>query len=382
MSATALPDRFPVTGNTDSGTFPVTAPPVWETGNTLYADVAALLDNGIPDPPAPEILARTDGHALFYAGQVSLIFGDPESGKTWIALAAVAESLNRGRKALVLDLDHNGVGATINRLLDLGAPESALRDPERFRYAEPEDGAQLLAVVRDCTAWQASVAVIDSLGEVVPLFGGSSNSPDDFTRVHSLVMKPLASSGAAVLCIDHLAKNTESRAMGSTGTAAKKRAIGGVSLRVSVVDAFTPGHGGAASITIAKDRHGGLRQFSPVGDKEPVAGTFRMSTIDDKTTWAVHAPATGERNPAEAADPADVEALRQLDPPPSTVRDARERMNWRMGRASAAMREFRAFPVTDTGGTETGNACCGTCGEPEDPVLAATGFPHCEGTAA
>ncbi|MEV8029617.1 AAA family ATPase [Cellulosimicrobium funkei] len=348
------------------------------TGNALYADVAALLDNGIPDPPAPEILARTDGHALFYAGQVSLIFGDPESGKTWIALAAVAESLSLGRRALVLDLDHNGVGATINRLLDLGAPESALRDPERFRYAEPEDGAELLAVVRDCTAWQADVAVIDSLGEVVPLFGGSSNSPDDFTRVHSLIMKPLASSGAAVLCIDHLAKNTESRAMGSTGTAAKKRAIGGVSLRVSVVDAFTPGHGGAASITIAKDRHGGLRQHSPLGDKEPVAGTFRMSTIDDKTTWTVHAPSTGERNPAEAADPADVEALKNLNPPPRTVREARDRMNWRMERATAAMREFRALPVTDTGGAVTGNTSCGTCGEPVDPVLAASGFSHCE----
>ncbi|ORI11757.1 hypothetical protein BJD99_01040 [Rhodococcus sp. 1163] len=79
--------------------FPVSHPPIRETGNTeterdLYTDIAALLDGTIPEPPAPEILQRSDGHALFYTGQVNLVFGDPESGKTWVALAAGAEVLS------------------------------------------------------------------------------------------------------------------------------------------------------------------------------------------------------------------------------------------------------------------------------------------------
>lgn len=112
-------------------TFPVSAPPVWETGkHALYVDVAALLDGDLADAPAPESLRRTDGIGLFYNGQVNLVFGDPESGKSWICLAAISEALSLGRRAVVIDLDHNGPSATVQRLLMLGAPEDALRDPE------------------------------------------------------------------------------------------------------------------------------------------------------------------------------------------------------------------------------------------------------------
>jgi hypothetical protein len=353
-----FPERYPVTGNDDGSALPVTAPPMSVTGNTLWTDVASVLDGDGFTAPAPTILRRTDGNGVFYTAQANVVVGDPESGKTWIASAAVVESLCLGGRAVVLDLDHNGPHSTISRLLDMGAPESALRDPTRFRYTEPEDGAHLVAAVRDAVKWEPDVVVLDSLGEVIPLFGGSSNSPDDFTRVHALVIKPLTMAGACVIIIDHLAKNAESRAMGATGTAAKKRAVGGVMLRVTVADAFTPGRGGAAHLAIAKDRHGGLRAVSPTGDKEPLAGTFRLvSEADGTLSWAVHAPAGGDRNPAEAADPADVAALAELNPPPTSVRDARERMGWRMDRAAAAMRDFRALPVTHTGGTETGNTC-------------------------
>jgi hypothetical protein len=358
-----LPGNASATSNGGISLLPVAAPRVWATRQhapaTLYADVAGMLDGTMPRPPEPEILSRSDGVALFYVGQVNLVFGDPESGKTWLCLAAVAETLNRGHSALVVDLDHNGPQATVSRLLDLGAPESALRDPARFRYAEPEDGAEVLAIVADSSTWKPLVVVIDSIGEVVPLFGGSSNSPDDFTKVHAAVMKPLAMGGAGVLCIDHLAKNTESRLMGSTGTAAKKRAIGGVSLRVTIADQFAPGHGGSAHVTIAKDRHGGLRLHCPTGDREPLVGTFVMQSMDGALLWHITTPAGTDRNPAEAVDPADVAALGNLDPLPSSVRDVAERMHWNWKRSGDALREFRALPavlpVADTGGPATSN---------------------------
>ncbi|WP_353708961.1 hypothetical protein ABRQ22_06565 [Cellulosimicrobium sp. ES-005] len=388
------------------GAVPGSAPPVWEPGTAasgngspvpgtdrepgtaLYADLAALLDGTLPEPPEPEVLSCTDGVALFYRAQVNHVFGDPESGKTFLCQAAVAEALTEHRRAAIIDMDHNGPASTVSRLFDLGAPEGALRDLDRFRYAEPEDGAHLVAVVRDLVAWKPSVVVLDSLGEILPVFGGSSNSPDDFTRVHSLVMKPLAMAGASVLVIDHLAKSSESRAQGATGTAAKKRAVGGVSLRVTIAEQFVPGKGGAAHVAIAKDRHGGLRAHRPTGDKEPLAGTFRLYPSEEDRRWAVHAPASDERNPAEAADAADVEALRQLAPPPRSVEDARTRLGWRKARAAVALRTYReqighteAVPGSGTQGREPGTATgatCPACGDPVDPVLVAAGIPHCE----
>lgn len=310
-------------------------------GTPLYADIGALLDGTLPDAPEPEVLACNDGTSLFYAGQVNLLFGDPESGKTWVALAAAAEVLRTGGQAAVVDLDHNGPAATVARLLDLGAHEEALRTPSRFRYTEPEDGHHALAVVADLAHWRPRVVVVDSLGEVLPLFGASSNSPDDFTRVHTLVLKPLAMSGAAVVVIDHLAKGSESRAMGSTGTAAKKRAVGGVSLRVTVADQFTPGHGGAAHITIAKDRHGGLRAHRPTGDREPLAATFRLYPPEHHKRFDVIAPEGGQRNPLEAASREDLARLAALDPPPRSVRDVKERLRISSERATSALREWR-----------------------------------------
>lgn len=365
-TCTRVPAVFPGNGvQTKNGSVPVF--PTYVPGNGehphsgLFYDVAAMLDGGLPDPPSPVVGTRSDGHSLFYAGQVNLVFGDPESGKTFLCLAASAEALNHGRKVLVVDLDHNGPAATIDRLLMLGAQESALADTSRFLYAEPEDAPHLMGIVAAGIAWRPAVALIDSVGELLPVFGFSSNSPDDFTLVNSRVLKPLAMAGAAVLGIDHLAKGTESRTSGPTGTAAKKRAVGGASVRVTIKDAFTPGRGGAAAITIHKDRHGGLRQYCPPPDGgEAYAGTFLLKTEDDGTTsWCITAPEHGDRAPSGVAE-ADIAALDNLEPPPTSVRDVKTRLNWRTDRASAVLKEWRTR-VPHIGGGERGTPDCPDC---------------------
>ena len=45
----------------------------------------------MPDPPKPDILRRTDGVGLFYRNEINQLYGDPEDGKTMIALAACAD---------------------------------------------------------------------------------------------------------------------------------------------------------------------------------------------------------------------------------------------------------------------------------------------------
>ena len=62
--------------------FPVPYPYMQEPGTDdekpLYVDISAMLDGTVPEPPEPVLLRRSDGRKLFYAGQVNLLFGDPE----------------------------------------------------------------------------------------------------------------------------------------------------------------------------------------------------------------------------------------------------------------------------------------------------------------
>mgnify|MGYP002721457714 CR=1 FL=1 len=302
----------------------------------LYGDVAAFLEGGMPDPPIPEIMPRTDGVGLFYRNQVNVCFGEPEGGKTTIGLAAGLNAVQGGGKFSVIDLDHNGLAGIVTKLLTIGATVEQLSDLNRFRYAEPDDRTELQALVADLVTWEPDVVVLDSIGELLPVMGLNSNSPDDFTLANTSVLKPLAKSGAAVIAIDHVSKHGGDK--GPTGTAAKRRAAGGVMLQVSAKEPFTPGKGGAAYLTIYKDRHGGLRAHSPSGEREPLAGTF---TMHQDGSCVVYAPEAGERKPVAAPAP-DVDALVRLDPPPESVSDVKDRLKWGSGRASIALRAYRS----------------------------------------
>ena len=66
----------------------------------------------------------------------------------------------------------------------------------------------------------------------------------------------------------------------------------------------------------------------------------------------LNAPVDGERNDDETAGGrcsaciAHVAAIGELDPPPTTVEDARQRLGWRKQRASNALRAWREQQTT------------------------------------
>ncbi len=322
-----------------------------------YTDIVSLLDGTLPEPPKPTVLKRRDGNCIFYEHQVNWLFGDPEEGKTFVALAAVAERLILGGSALVIDLDHNTAAATVGRLLMLGAPKDALRDPSRFRYLEPEDQADINKAIEDAADWGPDVVVVDSVGELLPVFRANSNSADEFTVINNAVFKPLMRSGACVIAIDHLAKGLDSRAQGPSGTHAKRRAVGGSSIRVKAIERFTPGRGGKALLFIHKDRHGGLRAESPQpeGKDEAPAGTFTL-TADDAylyegdLRWHVSSPRASDRNPDDRPEPELVKLIEEMDPPPTSIEDARKRLGVGQNRTAKAYQEWKAKQGDNTDG--------------------------------
>lgn len=305
----------------------------------LYADMAeALTGKGAKQPT---VGLRDDGQPLFYPATVNALVGAPESGKTLVALAVVADQIFTGKNALVVDLDHNGAQAIGERLRGFGVSVEQLTDPQRFRYSSPEDHEALLQVIREAELWRPDVVLVDSVGEVLPLFGAKSNDDTDYTRVHRTVFTAFANAGACVVLIDHEPKSRDSAEYGAAGTIAKKRAIDGVQYRVTVRQTFIPGEGGSASLSVLKDRHGAIRKAAARGGREPIAATFRIAPTGGNP-YRFEVPLSGDDLAALKLSK-DVELLKQLDPPPATVRDVKERMSWRSERASEALRNYRAL---------------------------------------
>lgn len=268
--------------------------PTTQTNGAGLKDLSWLLGGQPPVIPGPVYVTRDDGTALFYAGKVNGVFGDPEGGKTWLAQLAIVEALSKGQRAAMIDVDHNGPDHTAARLILLGARMEHLADPDLFRYYEPEDGEELTAAVHELITWAPAVLVIDSLGEIFPMLGVNTNDTDEMTSAMRLVCSKPAIAGACVITVDHLPKSADARSTGyAIGSIAKKRMIRGSYLRVEARTKPMPGGIGKISLRIEKDTSGELRRSSNGG----YAGTLVLdSTQPAITSWSI-SRAEAPRNP-------------------------------------------------------------------------------------
>jgi hypothetical protein len=279
---------------------PITEPT--DDDPTTWADLSWIMTGERRDPPPPTHLTTANGNHLFYRARINGLFGDPETAKSWIAMAAISQALNEGERAAYLDADHNGANEIASRLIALGAKPQHVADPDTFRVYEPEHGQGLLDFVDQMHQWAPDVVVIDSLGEIVPMLGLKSTDNDDLTRAIRRIIKPLAHDiGACVITIDHLPKGQEARASGyAIGGIAKKRAIDGSYFLCEATLPPAPGKLGKVRMTVEKDRHGHVRGAA-VGR---TAGIFHLdSTRQDDIKWHVEVPAAdsdGQVKPTSA----------------------------------------------------------------------------------
>lgn len=259
-----------------------------EDGSQPWTDLSWILDGDPPEVEPPLILARTDGIHLFYSSRVNGVFGDPDTGKSWLCACAAVECLSRGEAVAWIDIDHNGAPAIVARFLALGADRTSLADPALFRLYEPEDAQDVRVTVLDIIDSVApALVIVDSIGELIPMLGRSSTDNDDVTTVIRIALTPLARTGAAVVTIDHLPKNPDARTNGfAIGGSAKKRAMDGAYLRAEMIEPLAPGRLGKVRLYIEKDRHGRLKEHSPDGKH---AGSFILDSRETTTSWRVEA---------------------------------------------------------------------------------------------
>jgi hypothetical protein len=216
----------------------------------------------LEDEPPPSILKREDGNFILYANKINAIFGESESGKTWIALEAVRQELASRHVVFYLDFEDSARGIK-NRLKTMGVPTDRLR---HFRYANPDEGITkgVMDVIQsEIAIHKPSLIVVDGVNAAMNLLGLDLEKNKDATTFSQLILRPMRMENAAILTIDHVTKSKDTRGNYAIGAQAKRADIDGVAIAVDVATPFGRGLDGCLNLKVTKDRPGFVRAICP-----------------------------------------------------------------------------------------------------------------------
>lgn len=224
--------------------------------------------SGEYQPETPELLVRTDGNALIYPGRVHSLHGESESGKSLVAQAESARLVVAGQDVLYIDFESDA-GPLVDRMLQLGCKSDQIRS--HLTYIRPDtdpkmhahERAELAAVMAKTYA----LVVIDGVTDALGVFGASSKDNDEISAFMRTFPRMVARrTRAAVVLVDHVTKDTDTRGRYAVGGQAKMNALDGAAYMVEVAEPLGRGLAGAVVLRVAKDRPGGVR---------PHCGAFR-----------------------------------------------------------------------------------------------------------
>lgn len=234
-------------------------------------------------PPQPTILQRRDGKNLLYPGAVHSIAGEPGSLKTWVGLIAAVQQIDDKHTVAMIDFE-DSAGAVIARLRALGLTPDQITT--HFRYIRPDtalkdaDWPRLQQAITDTT-----FVILDGVTEAMVMHGWSINDNDDVARYLALLPRRIADQGPAVLQVDHVTKDHETRGRYAIGGQHKLAGITGTAMKAIVTNALAAGGKGTVKLVLDKDKHG---QVGPVGTT--LAELNIDATADDGTilAWLDH----------------------------------------------------------------------------------------------
>lgn len=222
-------------------------------------DVEEVLSGSL-EPPQPELLRRHDGEHLLYKAKLHWVKGEPEHGKTWFALAAVAEELMAGRPVAYLDWESDARDV-FGRLKYLGVPRKAFGNLRYVSVPGPVD-EKVMALWEEVLFADGPLVVFDAVTEAMGSSGLDPNSNRDTQAWIQEVPRPAVLLGCTVIVIDHVVKDPRQRNSRYAIGAQHKLANTTVMYTISRFETFAPGRVGKAVVYVEKDRLGGIRRFA------------------------------------------------------------------------------------------------------------------------
>lgn len=280
-----------------------------------FSDLTPVLD-GTHKPQQPTIGARDDGIGLFYPGRVNGIQGESEAGKSWVALISCLVEINRGNHVVYLDFEDSEEGV-VSRLLLIGARPDDIH--HLFHYVRPgttPTPAALRAFIARIGDLGPSLIIVDGVTEAMVMMGLELKENTEIAKFGRMLLRPLADTGAAVVPLDHVVKNNESRGRYALGGVHKLNAVDGVQYMLEAVRPFGINTEGRSRLRIAKDRPAQIRRHALPGGRNPMhwfADLVIRSEGDEFADAHLYPPIQHDDDPQEAAAVKDKAAQEEAD---------------------------------------------------------------------
>jgi len=247
-------------------------------------DLSALLA-GQYVAPTPQLGRRSDGLALLYPEKVHSLAGESEAGKSWLALLWAQEQLLAGNDVVFVDFEDDAA-SVVGRLQVLGLPPDIIRD--HFRYVRPEQSHpaaavdMLLSNVDNCR-----LVVMDGVTEMMNLHGLKPTDDVDVAEMWKLP-REIAARGPAVLLLDHVVKDRQSRGRWATGSQHKLSGITGAAFLLETGTPFAMGQTGHSNLLVAKDRPGAIRGSAvKIGQDRFAIAQLHIASEDSRVAFSL-----------------------------------------------------------------------------------------------
>jgi hypothetical protein len=273
-----------------------------EVEEWLPHDLNPYLD-GTVKPVEPTVgIERTDGLRLIYPGKEHAIIGEMESGKSWMALACVAEEIKAGNAVVYLHFEEDNPGGSVERLQLMGISKDDLL--KRFHFVTPQGGFSPTTWVALLDKVRPSLLVLDGVNEGMAMQGYQIKEAEGASAFRHAFAVPAKKLGAAVVSLDHVVKAQDGRGRYQYGSIHKSNALDGSSIVLVNDEPFGRGRRGRSSVYVAKDRPGYLRNAGKdsKGGKSAMTlmGTFFVDTTEGNSLLGL--PVTGFLKPATHDD--------------------------------------------------------------------------------
>ncbi len=227
----------------------------WESTGPQFVNFVDAMTRDYEDI-LPTVGPVEGAQPLFYQNAVNTVYGTDSVGKSMILAKIALAELEAGHKVAWVDYEEPNERSMVMRMKAFGADPALFVNFHMVTLSTKLSTKWIEELALFCE--DASLVVIDSVGEYLAAHGANENWDNEVTQwLFQFLARPIAAAGPAVVLIDHVSKSSDN--MTASGSKRKRAGITGAAYSLDLTyegSGWSKQKRGNAILMCTKDKHG------------------------------------------------------------------------------------------------------------------------------